>query len=44
MKINISDLEDRLGEAVPFEFVTNAQELDAQTQTYSFEGDIIIKG
>lgn len=44
MKINISDLEDRLGEAVPFEFVTNAQELDAQTETYSFEGDIIIKG
>ena len=44
MKINISNLQDRLGETVPFEFTTNAQELDAQTDTYSFEGDILVKG
>lgn len=44
MKINVSNLEDQLGEAVSFEFTTNAQELDALADTYSFDGDIIVKG
>lgn len=44
MKFNVSDLDDRLGEPAAFEFVTNAQEIDALTEAYSFKGDIAVKG
>lgn len=44
MKINVLSLEDKLGEELPFEFETNAEELDAVADTYSFEGAITVKG
>ena len=44
MKINVANLADRPGEEIPFEFTTNAGEIDAIADTYSFEGDIIVRG
>lgn len=44
MKINITSLADRPGEEIPFEFTTNAGEIDAVSDTYSFEGDISVSG
>ena len=44
MKINVANLADRPGEEIPFEFTTTAGEIDAIADTYSFEGDIIVRG
>lgn len=44
MKINVANLADRPGEEIPFEFTTNAGEIDAIADTYSFEGDIVVRG
>ena len=44
MKINITAVSDKLGENIPFRFVTNAQELDALQEDYSFDGDISVEG
>ena len=44
MKINVANLADRPGEEIPFEFTTTAGEIDAIADTYSFEGDIVVRG
>ncbi|MGM9540479.1 YceD family protein [Anaerovibrio sp.] len=44
MKINVSELSDRPGEEIPFEFTVSAGEIDAIADTYSFEGDIVVRG
>lgn len=44
MKINVANLADRPGEEIPFEFTTVAGEIDAIADTYSFEGDIVVRG
>lgn len=44
MKINVANLADRPGEEIPFEFTTTAGEIDAIADTYSFEGDILVRG
>ena len=44
MKINVANLADRPGEEISFEFTTNAGEIDAIADTYSFEGDIVVRG
>lgn len=44
MKINIIEANENLGSPVSFEFVSNAQELDAVHENYSFDGDIVVKG
>ena len=44
MKINITAVSDKLGENIPFRFVTNAQELDALQEDYSFDVDISVEG
>lgn len=44
MKINVANLADRPGEEIPFKFTTTAGEIDAIADTYSFEGDIVVRG
>lgn len=44
MRINVSQLDAQPGVQVPFGFVTNAGELCADTEDFSFEGDITVKG
>lgn len=44
LKINIVEAKENLGKAVSFSFVSNADELDAVHENYTFEGDISVKG
>ena len=44
MKINVANLADRPGEEISFKFTTTAGEIDAISDTYSFEGDIAVRG
>lgn len=44
MKVNISGLGGAPGEELPFAFTVGAEEIDAVTDTYSFEGDIAVRG
>lgn len=42
--VNVAEAARKLGEAVAFRFVSNAQELGATHDSYSFDGDIIVEG
>ncbi|MCR5175289.1 MAG: DUF177 domain-containing protein [Anaerovibrio sp.] len=44
MKINVTEANEKLGIAVPFEFVTTAGEISAVHEDYSFDGDITVRG
>ena len=40
MNINIAELKTDLGRELPFSFTTTAEELDAVSEDYQFEGPI----
>ena len=44
MIINVVDADRTSGQANTFRFVSNAQELGATHDSYSFDGDIIVEG
>lgn len=44
LKVNISRLDGAPGEELPFAFTVAAREIDAVADTYSFEGDIAVRG